>query len=159
MRRAFTRAVSPRLADCALTHLQRVPIDHARAARQHADYERALAMAGFAVVRLPELADAPDAVFVEDSAVIIDGHALITRPGAPSRAAEADWTAAALAPYLKIDRLESGRLDGGDVLRIGRTLYVGLSSRSDPAGAAALAELVRPLGVEVVRSSWRNAST
>jgi dimethylargininase len=148
--RAFTRAVSPRLADCALTHLDRLPIDAARAANQHAAYEQALAEAGATVTRLPELPDQPDGVFVEDTAIILSGAAIITRPGALSRAAEADSTAVALAGHLEVRRLASGRLDGGDVLHVGRMLYVGLSSRSDADGAVELARLATPLGYTVV---------
>ena len=84
--RAFTRAVSPRIAECELTHLERVPIDSEKAAAQHSAYEQALREAGFEVVRLPELADDPDAVFVEDTALILGEHAVITRPGVASRA-------------------------------------------------------------------------
>ena len=147
---AYTRAVSPRLADCALTHLERCPIDPARAAQQHADYEAALVGADCRVVRLPELPDHPDGVFVEDTAILLGNDAIITRPGAPSRAEEADSTAAGLAAHFRVQRLSAGTLDGGDVLRIGRTLYVGLSSRTDAAGAAALAGMVAPLGYRLV---------
>jgi dimethylargininase len=147
---AFTRAVSPRIAECALTHLDRQAIDPVRAAGQHAAYEQALRDAGFDVVRLPELADDPDAVFVEDTALLLGEHAVITRPGAPSRAGETDSTAAGLEPYFTVHRLAAGILDGGDVLRIGARLYVGQSSRTDAAGTQALADLVEPLGFEVV---------
>ena len=147
---AFTRAVSPRLADCALTHLERHPIDPARAAHQHSAYEAALADAGCRIVRLPELPDQPDGVFVEDTAILLGGDAIVTRPGAPSRAKEADSTAAGLAAHFRVQRLSAGTLDGGDVLRIERTLYVGLSSRTDAAGAAALAATVAPLGFRLV---------
>lgn len=152
MPRAFTRAVSPRLADCQLTHLERVAIDPAAAALQHKAYEDALRRCGLAVVRLPELPDDPDAVFVEDTALILDGHAIITRPGAPARIGETQSTAAGLAAYLPIHRIAEGHVDGGDVLRIGRTLYVGLSTRTDQAGIAALAALATPLGFEVRRA-------
>lgn len=150
MPRAFTRAVSPRISECELTHLERVPIDAARAAAQHAAYERALADAGFAIVRLPELADDPDAVFVEDTAVLLGEHAVVTRPGVASRANETDSTAEGLRAHFEVHRLQSGFLDGGDVLRIGRRLYVGVSTRTDGGGIAALAEIVRPLGYEVI---------
>jgi len=150
IRRAFTRAVSPRLAECQLTHLERVPIDPARARNQHAAYERALQGAGFEIVRLPELAEDPDAVFVEDTALILGEHAVITRPGVASRANEIHSTAVGLTPHLEVHRLQSGHLDGGDVLRIGERLYVGLSTRTDRTGIEALAELVGPLGYEVV---------
>src|SRR5947209_15988961 len=119
---AFTRAVSPRLAECALTHLERVPIDAAKAASQHADYERALAEAGFEIIRLPELADDPDAVFVEDTALLLHGHAVITRPGAASRIGETSSTADGLSEHFQLHRIERGHVDGGDVLRIGNRL-------------------------------------
>ena len=146
---AFTRAVSPRLAECALTHLVREPIDPVRAAAQHGAYERALAEAGFDIVRLPELPEDPDAVFVEDTAILLGSHAVITRPGSPSRAGETRSTAAGLAAHFTIHHLQEGTLDGGDVLRIADRLYVGLSSRTDAIGAAALAAIAAPLGFSV----------
>ena len=149
-RRAFTRAVSPRIAECQLTHLDRVPIDPSKAAAQHSAYEQALADAGYEILRLPELADAPDAVFVEDTAILLDGHAIITRPGAPSRIGETDSTAKGLGDHFDLHRIETGHLDGGDVLRVGRRLYVSLSTRTDRAGAESLAAIARPLGHEVV---------
>jgi dimethylargininase len=154
--RAFTRAVSPRLPECALTHLDRVPIDVAKATEQHAAYEQALAAAGFEVIHLPELPDDPDAVFVEDTALLLDSHAIITRPGAPSRIGETESTATGLAGHFELHRIQSGFVDGGDVLRIGRTLYVGLSTRTDAAGANRLAELAGPLGYRVVQANLRD---
>jgi dimethylargininase len=150
MPRAFTRALSPRIVDCALTHLERQPIDPERAAEQHSAYEQALASAGFDIIRLAELKDDPDAVFVEDTAILLGEHAVITRPGAPSRAGETDSTAAGLEPHFIIHRLAAGTLDGGDVLRIDRTLYVGLSSRTNVEGAEALHDVTAPLGFSVV---------
>lgn len=154
--RAYVRSVSPRLAECQLTHLERVPIDAARAAEQHAAYVRALAAAGFDIVALPDLPDDPDAVFVEDTALVLDGHAVITRPGAPSRIGEVDSTASGLAGDFEIHRIDRGFLDGGDVLRIGRTLYVGLSSRTDRAGLDCLAEIASPLGFATVEARLRD---
>jgi dimethylargininase len=150
MPRAFTRAVSPRIAECALTHLERRPIDPVRAAEQHSAYEQALADAGFEIVRLPELADDPDAVFVEDTAILLESHAVITRPGAASRAGEAEHATRDLAAHFTVHRLAAGTLDGGDVLRIVRTLYVGLSSRTNAQGADALQSIVQPLGYSVL---------
>src|SRR6476661_2077496 len=150
MAKAFTRAVSSRIADCALTHLERQPIDHDRAVRQHAAYEHALEQAGLEIIRLPELDDDPDAVFVEDTAILLGTHAVITRPGAPSRSGEVDSTAQGLEAYFTIHRLGAGTLDGGDVLRIGSALYVGLSSRTTAEGAAALRSVAAPLGYDVV---------
>jgi dimethylargininase len=147
---AFTRAVSPRIVDCALTHLDRQKIDPELAATQHAAYEQALKDAGFDVIRLPELAEDPDAVFVEDTAVLLGEHAIITRPGAASRANEIYSTAIGLAPHFTVHYLSTGTLDGGDVLRVENTLYVGQSSRTDMAGTQALEALVTPLGYWVV---------
>ena len=153
---AFTRAVSPRLADCELTHLQRTPIDVAKADAQHSAYERALEQAGYDVVRLPALPDHPDGVFVEDTALILDGHAIILRPGAASRAAETSSTAAGLASHFELHRVNDGHVDGGDVLRIGRMLHVGLSTRTDARGIAALREIARSIGFDVVRAALQD---
>ncbi len=156
MPRAFTRAVSPRLAECELTHLDRVPIDPARAAAQHSAYEQALAEAGFEIIRLPELPNHPDGVFVEDTALLLGEHAVVTRPGAASRLSETSSTADGLAPHFTIHRIETGFVDGGDVLRIGRRIYVGLSTRTDQAGIDALAAIAGPLGFDVRRAELRD---
>ena len=109
------------------------------------------------VIRLPELADDPDAVFVEDTALLLDGHAVITRPGAASRQARRSPPPTALAGHFELHRIESGFVDGGDVLRIGRTLYVGLSTRTDADGhRARCATSSAPLGYEVVQAELRN---
>ena len=154
--KAFTRAVSPRLADCELTHLERTPIDAVKAAAQHATYERALAEAGFELIRLPDLRDDPDAVFVEDTALLLGEHAVITRPGVASRAGETESTAAGLSGHFDLRPITTGHLDGGDVLRIGKALYVGLSTRTNAEGIAALAELVAPLGYRVLQAELRD---
>src|SRR5689334_7408169 len=113
-RRAFTRDVSRRLPECQRTHLEHMPIDVDRAIAQHAAYEAALTEAGFKVIRLPELADDPDAVFVEDTALLLDGHAVILRPGAASRISETESTAAGLTGHYELHRIQSGHVDGGD---------------------------------------------
>ena len=147
---AFTRAVSPRIVDCALTHLDRQAIDPVRAAAQHGAYEQALRDAGFTLHRLEDLADDPDGVFVEDTAILLGTDAVITRPGAESRRGEANSTARGLAPFFTIHRIETGNLDGGDVLKVGQTLYVGQSNRTDAEGTQALRAEAAPLGYEVV---------
>jgi N-Dimethylarginine dimethylaminohydrolase len=147
---AFTRAVSPRIVDCALTHLDRQAIDPILATEQHAAYERALGDAGFIVHRFEYLAEDPDAVFVEDTAVLLGTSAIITRPGTASRRDEVDSTARGLESFFRVLRLASGNLDGGDVLKVGNTLYVGRSNRTDAEGAESLAEAAAPLGYKVV---------
>ncbi|MBI3449672.1 MAG: dimethylargininase [Acidobacteria bacterium] len=147
---ALTREVSPSITRCELTHLDREPIDLETARRQHAAYERALADLGCEVVRIPEAPDLPDAVFVEDAAIILDEAAIVMRPGAPARRAETPAVAEVVGRYLPLLRMAGpGTVDGGDVLRLGRTLYVGRSRRSDAAGLAELARRAGTLGWRV----------
>ena len=147
---AYTRAVSPLLLRCELTHQSACAIDLARAEAQHLAYEAALEAAGLNVVRMPPLDAFADGVFVEDTALLLGEHAVITRPGALSRAAETASSAAALAEAFTIHRLGAGTLDGGDILRIGRRLHVGSGGRTSREGMEALAQTVAPLGFEVV---------
>ena len=133
-----------------------MPIDSRVAASQHAAYERALADAGAEIIRLPDLPDHPDGVFVEDTALLLEEHAVITRPGVASRASETESSAQGLAAHFEVHRLEQGHVDGGDVLRIGRMLYVGRSSRTDADGIRALADVVRPIGFSVIEAKLRD---
>ena len=147
---AVTRAVSSAMARCELTHLARAPIDVALAREQHQAYEQTLRGLGWHIESLPEEPGLPDSVFVEDTAVILDEVAVLTRPGASSRRPETSSIAAVLGKYRELIRIESpGTLDGGDVLRIARTLYVGASSRSSASGIEQLRELVLPFGYRV----------
>ena len=147
---ALTRPVSPHLGDCELTYLPREPIDVARAMAQHAAYCAALRACGVAVRSLPAAPDLPDAVFVEDTAVVLDELAVRTRPGAPSRRPEVPTVTAALAAYRPLATVVApGTLDGGDVLQLGRLLFVGRSGRSNAAGIAQLAAILAPYGYTV----------
>jgi dimethylargininase len=148
---AITRAVPQSIARCELTHFERVPIDYGRAASQHAAYEDALRALGCTIRHAPAAHDLPDSVFVEDAAIVLDEIAIMTRPGAPSRRPEGESLEPILAEYRAIVRIPApGTLDGGDVLRLGRTLYVGLSTRTNDVGAAELAHLVAAHGYRVV---------
>src|SRR5258706_6045909 len=148
---AVTRAVSPTLAECELTHLPRDPIDVAKAVAEHACYEEALRSLGATVVHAPPEPTLPDAVFVEDTALALDEVAVITRPGAASRRSETESMARVLGAYKPLVRIESpGTLDGGDVLRLGRRLYVGLSSRTNRDGLAQLEKLLDEWAYEVI---------
>jgi dimethylargininase len=147
---AVTREVSASLARCELTHRSREPIDVERARTQHRAYESLLRSLGCDVRRLPEEPDLPDAVFVEDAAVVVDELALITRPGAESRRAEVRSVADALAPWRPLREIEApGTLDGGDVLVIERSVFAGLSSRTNEEGARQLAAALAPHGYAV----------
>jgi dimethylargininase len=148
---AITRAISPTLPECELTHRPRDPINVANAIAEHAQYEAALRSLGATIVRAPAEPALPDAVFVEDTALALDEVAVITRPGAPTRRPETESMASVLSAYRPLRRIEApGTLDGGDVLRVGRRLYVGVSSRSNPAGIAQLERLLQPWDYEVV---------
>jgi len=150
MQIAITRAVSAALAQCELSFVDRAPIDLALARVQHAGYVRALAALGCEVIELPAQDALPDAVFVEDVALVFDEVAVMTRPGAASRRAEGATVEPVLAQYREIRRIHGpGSIDGGDVLRIGRDVYVGASARSNPQGIAQLGELLAPFGYRV----------
>ena len=152
MPKAFTRAISPRLSDCELTHLERQHIDVEQARSQHLAYEQVLEQSGLEVIRLPDLPTHPDGVFVEDTALLLNEHAIITRPGAASRLAETDSTEVGLAGHFNLHRIGNGFVDGGDVLRIGQTLYVGLSSRTDEDGVRDLRAIAARIGFDVVQA-------
>jgi len=147
---AICREVSPALAQCELTHIERSPINVQEAQAQHAAYEKTLENLGLTVISLPAEPDLPDSVFVEDTALVLDEVAVMLCPGAVSRRPEVPSIARTLQEYRPLVFMkEPATVDGGDILRLGKTLYVGLSTRSDVAGIAALEALVRPYGYDV----------
>lgn len=149
--RALVRRPSAELRNCALTFLERQPIDFALAEAQHNAYIVALTRRGVAVEVLPAADELPDAVFVEDTAVVLDECAVIARPGIASRQPETAAIEEALTPLRPISRItEPGTLEGGDVLRIGRALFVGQTPRTNAEGTRQLAQAIAPHGYEVV---------
>ena len=147
---AITREVSPALADCELSFVPRTRIDIGRAQAQHAAYCRVLESLGCEVIALPAEAAFPDSVFVEDVALAFDEVAVATRPGIESRRDEGAAVLDMLGGFRRVLRIEApGTLDGGDVLRIGRRVFVGISARSNEAGRAQLRELLAPFGYTV----------
>ena len=149
--RAIVRVPSPAISRCALTFLDRQSIDFERALQQHAAYVGALKNAGFNVVILPAEPDLPDAVFVEDTAVVVDECAVVTRPGLESRRGEVDSVAAALDSIRPTTRIAPpGTIEGGDVLRVGRTFFVGQTPRTNAEGTRQFGAIVEPHGYEVV---------
>jgi dimethylargininase len=147
---AITRDISSTMEACVLTHYMRQPIDIARAREQHAVYRECLRELGAHVIALPAEDEYPDAVFVEDPAIVLDEIAVIARSGAESRRGEAQSLARELAKHRPLYRLEApATLDGGDVMRAGRTLFVGLSARTNTAGIGQLASAVDPYGYRV----------
>jgi dimethylargininase len=132
---ALTRDVSPAIANAELTNLPRVPIDATLAARQHAEYERVLTELGCSVVRLPAGPDMADSVFVDDTAVVLEEIALIAHLGAPSRRPETEGVEEWLKHHRLLGHIEApGTLDGGDVLPVGRSVFVGRTSRTNEVG-------------------------
>jgi dimethylargininase len=147
---AITRDVSKSLGDCELSYVGRSPIDVGRAAAQHAAYRGALESLGCEVVALAAEHELPDAVFVEDVAIVLDELAVVTRPGAPSRRAEVANVATAIEPFRALKTIEApGTVDGGDVLLIGRTIFVGVSARTNAEGIAQLRTIASGAGYTV----------
>jgi dimethylargininase len=147
---AITRAVSRSIVDCELTHLARTPINIPRARHQHAEYEAALRKLGVTVFSLPEEPALPDSVFVEDTALVLDECAVILHPGAESRRPETASIERLLARYRRNYYVQApARVDGGDILRVGRHVYVGISSRSDTNAAEQLQAILAPFGYEL----------
>lgn len=152
----LVRRPSPALADGELTHLDRQPVDPDLALRQWQGYVDVFAGRGWTVHQVQPADEHPDGVFVEDTLVVFDHLAVLTSPGAPSRRGEVRTTEAAVRSLpaglgLEMARItEPGHLDGGDVLKVGRTVYVGLSTRTDTEGIAQLSALLEPRGWQVV---------
>src|SRR5262249_16203338 len=136
---AITRAVSPSLAKCELSFIARQPIDLGKAGAQHHAYEELLAGLGVRVVSLPADPDLPDSMVVEAPALGLDEMAISFPMGAESRRPEAPSLAAALQPFRKLHYVVlPGMVEGGDILRVGRKLFVGLTTRSNADGIAQL---------------------
>lgn len=147
---AITRRVGASFAKAVRTFIERVPIDVRVARNQHHGYEAALRTLGLTVESQPPVDDLPDSIFVEDTAVVLEDIAVLTRPGIESRRGETSHMTRALAPYRRLTFINApGTLDGGDVVHIGRKLLVGVGQRTNEAGVTQLAELVAPHGYEV----------
>ena len=147
---AITRGVSPSFCDCEITHIERTPIDLDVANAQHRDYVEALRQLGCDVIELPADGRLPDSVFVEDTAIILPEVAVISRPGADSRKPETESILTALSPYRKLFTVrEPATVDGGDVLILGKQIFVGLSTRSNMEAVDQLNEFLRPYGYGV----------
>jgi len=151
VRIAITREISPRFNECEITHIERTPINLEVARVQHRAYVDTLKKLGCDVLELPAEADLPDSVFVEDAAFILPEIAVITRPGADSRKPETESIAQALSPHTKLVAIhEPATLDGGDVLVIGKRIFVGLSTRSNNEAINQLNDLLGEYGYSVV---------
>jgi dimethylargininase len=147
---AITRKPSLCLQDCVLTYLQRQSIDLEEAFREHRSYERCLAEMGVQVVSVPAESDLPDAVFVEDTAAIVDEVAVIARMKVIRRRPEISRLIPIFSHYRPLKYLSlPAVLEGGDIIRVGRTLYVGISMRTNLDGAVQLEEILRSYDYQV----------
>ena len=147
---AYVRKPSPHLGDGLVTHIERTEIDVDRAVEQWHNYCDALARCGWSLVEAPTVDEHPDGVFIEDAAVMFGELAVITRPGAPERRGETTGLADVFDNAgLAVEELPAGDLDGGDVLKIESTAYVGVGGRTTAAGVEALASIIGPLGWKV----------
>ena len=151
-RLALVRPPSPRLADGIVTHIERTPVDVHLAMQQWRAYVDVLEANGWRTVEVPEAPDCPDAAFVEDTMVVYRDVAVIARPGADERKPEVAAAADTIASLgYRLVRIEApGTLDGGDVLKVGDTIYVGRGGRTNAEGIAQLAAAFEPLGATVV---------
>jgi dimethylargininase len=148
---AITRVPSLSLPDCELSFLERQPIDVALGRAQHRAYQDLLRAAGAHVVELPPLDALPDATFVEDAAIVLDELAVVAPMGAATRRAESDAMADTLSVFRTVYRLAApATLDGGDVLRLGRSLYVGQTPRTNAAAVEQLSRVLAPRGYRVI---------
>jgi dimethylargininase len=148
---AITRAVSPALTECELSFITRQPIDLAKANQQHRGYEKLLAKLGARVISLPAEPELPDSMFVEDPALVLDELAVIFPLGTETRRREAATIGSALTPFRRLEYVQlPGTIEGGDILRLNRKLFVGLTARSNAEGISQLARIVAAHGYEVV---------
>jgi dimethylargininase len=150
--KALVRRPGPRLAEGLVTHVERRPVDAALALRQWERYVEALRSAGREIVEAPPADDCPDGVFVEDVLVVHDDLAVLTRPGAAARRAEVAGVEELVAGLVyALERIaDPGTLDGGDVLRVGETVYVGVGGRTNAEGVGQLRAVLEPRGARVV---------
>jgi dimethylargininase len=147
---AVTRKPSPLLESGERTHIGRASIDFGRAIAQHDGYRAALAACGAKVARLDDADDFPDGVFIEDTGIVLDEVAVMTRPGAESRHGEVPGVEVALREYRKIKRIAApATLDGGDVVVAGKAIIVGRSARTNDAGIDGLRSIVKAFGYTV----------
>jgi dimethylargininase len=148
---ALTHVVSPRINQCELSHLERRPIDYDLAVNQHRDYCALLKECGLKVIELDVNRDFPDGTFIEDTALAMDEIAVMARSGAASRRGEARGIEPVLARYRPIAHVEPpATFEGGDILRVGKRIFAGLSARTNAAGMEALHAILQPLGYEVI---------
>ena len=149
---ALVRRISPRLAEGIVTNIDRRPVDVHLAAKQWNGYVEALEDNDWRTVEVTPADDCPDGVFIEDAVVVFRNVAVITNPGADSRRPEVVGAEAAVEGLgCSINRIRTpGTLDGGDVLKVGDTIYVGSGGRTNADGLRQLRSILGPLGAKII---------
>lgn len=148
---ALTREPAPTLEDCLITYVSRSRIDYPTALEQHRQYCQALRDSGAEVRVLPAQPEYPDSVFIEDVAVALEELVVLARPASETRQGEVRLLASEDLPDRRVVSIEApGTLEGGDVLHIGKRIYVGLSSRTNARGLESLSRIAQPLGYQVI---------
>ncbi len=154
---AITRLPAASIAKCELTFIDRVPIDYAKALEQHGAYCEALEACGVKVVQLAAADDLPDSVFVEDTAIILDEVAIITPMGIASRRPEPTLIEPEIARFRPTVNINlPATIEGGDVMRLGKAIFVSPSTRTNAAGIEALRTLAAPYGYTVTAVALRD---
>ncbi len=147
---AITRPISPKMGECEITHFDRQPINIEKARSQHMAYEKALQELGCKIVHAAAAPDYPDSVFVEDCVIVFDEIAILTNPGAISRKQEVQGMQDALESFRTLVKIEPpGILDGGDVLVIGKQVWVGMSSRSNQEAVEQMQGFLAPYSYQI----------
>jgi dimethylargininase len=155
---ALTREVSLRIAECELTFIDRQAIDYPRAVQQHGQYQQLLRSLGAEVTALPSDDQCPDCCFLEDTALVLDEIAVTARPASETRRREVDGVAPTILKYRNVVRIDApGTLEAGDVLRMGRKLFVGLSSQTNQQGIASLQNALKAYAYEVIAIPMKGA--
>jgi len=148
---ALTRAVSSRVNECELTFIDRAPINFDQAVHQHQNYQKLLRSLGVSVTQIAAQDDCPDCCFLEDTALVLNELAVITRPGSEARRREVEGVVPTIRNYRnQIVAIEPpATLEGGDVLRVRRKLFVGITERTNRDGIESLRQFVAPYGYTV----------
>jgi dimethylargininase len=148
---ALTHIISPDIARCELSFIERTPIDYDLAVQQHKAYCALLEECGLRVIELTVNKAYPDSTFIEDTAFVVQEIAVMARMGAGSRRGEVPGIESVLATYRTIDRiLPPATLEGGDVLRAGQKVFVGITPRTNAAGVSSLAAILKPFAYRVI---------
>lgn len=150
MQSVITHLPSSTLEQCELTFMDSKPIDIKKAKKEHEDYRNMLESCGLNVIVMDENIDLPDSVFVEDPIIVFDEVAVMTSMGVESRRKESAAMQSMFSKYRKIEHIVlPAKIEGGDVLKIGKQIFVGKSSRTNADGIRALREILTPYGYEV----------